>query len=340
MENKLSRSLITKFPFLFFIGMSTFWGFYYQANNELNDYGNANFEWLFLLDALVMLPIICFLCIEAKKQALLKSIILLCLAIFVGSYIIPEQSKLVWPYLDNGRYLIVVVFLCLEAVALITVYLAIKTGLDNSEDPDIAIEKPIKKYFGEGPIAALLSFETRLWTYALFSRRIKLTKFCGDQHFTYHKKDGAHSNLFGFICVIALEMPVMHVVLHFTWSPFAANIVTLLTGFSLLFFIAEYRAVAKRPISLLGNELFIRYGLYQPLVIPLASIAKIQKNNLFVKRASHVKRYNYSGIPNIKIELLTPMKGINSVCLGVDDAEKLISAVLAGISECNYTSTA
>ena len=189
MENKLSRSLITKFPFLFFIGMSTFWGFYYQANNELNDYGNANFEWLFLLDALVMLPIICFLCIEAKKQALLKSIILLCLAIFVGSYIIPEQSKLVWPYLENGRYLIVVVFLCLEAIALITVYLAIKTGLDNSEDPDIAIEKPIKKYFGEGPIAALLSLETRLWTYALFSRRIKLTKFCGDQHFTYHKKD-------------------------------------------------------------------------------------------------------------------------------------------------------
>ncbi|WP_462173000.1 hypothetical protein [Pseudoalteromonas xiamenensis] len=104
------------------------------------------------------------------------------------------------------------------------------------------------------------------------ANRIKPEYYNGEQHFTYHQKGGAKSNLLGFILLIAFEMPIMHLVLHFIWSPLAANIVTLLTIFSLVFFITEYRAFSKRPISLFCNKLFIRYGLYQPLVIPLDNV--------------------------------------------------------------------
>ncbi|KTG28769.1 hypothetical protein AWR38_11705 [Idiomarina sp. WRN-38] len=331
----MSSSIKSKIPFLFLVCISIWWGFYYQSNSKLNDYGSANFEWLFLLDALIMLPIICFLCVKDKKEALLKSIILVCLAVLVGSYIIPEQSKLIWHYLESGRYFVLAGILLFELVAILTVYLAIKAAIGKSEDPDLSIEKPIKKYLGEGPVAKLLSFETRMWTYALFSKRVKSENFSGEQHFTYHQKDGAQSNLLGFIFLIAFEMPIMHLFLHFIWSPFAANIVTLLTVFSLVFFIAEYRAIARRPISLVGNKLFIRYGLYQPLVIPLGNIAKIRKNLEFVKRSRFVKRYNYSGFPNVEIELIEPVGKIKSVFIGVDSAEQFISAVLAEASRYN-----
>ncbi|WP_404340184.1 hypothetical protein [Pseudoalteromonas mariniglutinosa] len=331
----MSSSIKSKIPFLFLVCISIGWGFYYQSNSKLNDYGSANFEWLFLLDALIMLPIICFMCVKDKKQALLKSIILMCMAVFVGSYIIPEQSKLIWHYLESGRYFVLAIILLFELGAILTVILSIKAAISKREDPDLSIEKPIKQYLGEGAVAKLLSFEARMWTYALFSKRVESESFSGEQHFTYHKKDGAQSNLLGFVFLIAFEMPIMHLFLHFIWSPFAANMVTLLTVFSLLFFIAEYRAVARRPVSLVGNKLFIRYGLYQPLVIPLSNIATIHQNIEFVKRSRFVKRYNYSGFPNVAIELIKPVGKVKSVFLGVDSAEQFISAVLAEASRYN-----
>lgn len=106
-EISMNDSIRSKLPFLFLVCISTWWGFYYQSNSKLNDYGSANFEWLFLLDALIVLPIICFFCAKDKKEGVLKAVVLSCLAVLIGSYVIPEQSKLIWHYLENGRYFVV-----------------------------------------------------------------------------------------------------------------------------------------------------------------------------------------------------------------------------------------
>ncbi|WP_304183897.1 hypothetical protein [Pseudoalteromonas prydzensis] len=82
--------------------------------------------------------------------------------------------------------------------------------------------------------------------------------------------------------------------------------------------------------------MFIRYGLYQPLVIPISNIAKIHKNLEFVKRSRFVKRYNFSGFPNVEIELIEPVGKVKSVFIGVDSAEQFISAVLAEASRYNH----
>lgn len=326
----MSTSIKSKVPLLFLITVSIWWAFYYQGNSGLNDFGNANFEWLYFLDALVVLPILCFFCIKNKKDARLKAIILCCLAILIGSYIVPEQNKLVWHYLESGRYVVLAVVLLFEIGAILTVYLAIRSSLHRQSDPDLSIEKSIKRFLGEGPVTQLLSFETRMWTYALFAGRIKPDNFSGEQYFSYHQKDGTQSNLLGFVLLIAFEMPLMHLILYFIWSPLAANILTLLTLFSLAFFIAEYRAVSRRPISLLSNKLIVRYGLYQPMVIPLTNVRKIIKCNEFVKRAKFVKRFNYSGSPNVVIELVEPKGAIKNVYIGVDQPELFISAIQNG----------
>ncbi|WP_246616220.1 hypothetical protein [Shewanella sairae] len=220
-----------------------------------------------MLDALVALPIICFICIKDKKEALLKSLALGCIAIFIGSYIVPEPNKIIWTYLESGRYFILAIVLLFELTAILTVYFALKTAIRQQHDPDISIENSINKYFGEGTIATLLSFEVRMWSYALLASKVQTTHFIGEHYFSYHEKDGAQSNLLGFALLIAFEMPLMHLLIHFTYSPLAANIITFLTLFSLVFFIAEYRAVSRRPISLAKNKLIIRYGLFQPLTL-------------------------------------------------------------------------
>ena len=47
-----------KLPLLFLLAISLSWGFYYQGEHWFNNYGAANFEWLFLLDALLVLPLL------------------------------------------------------------------------------------------------------------------------------------------------------------------------------------------------------------------------------------------------------------------------------------------
>ncbi|TQF71367.1 hypothetical protein [Pseudoalteromonas luteoviolacea] len=323
----MSPSVISKFPLLFFIAISLWWGFYYQSNSSLNDFGQANFEFLYLLDVFIVLPIICFLAVKNKKEALLKAITLCCLAVWVGSYIIPASSKFIWPYLESGRYVISALILLFELAAIVTVVLAIKTALDDKIDPDLAISQPIERFLGKSVVATVLNFETRMWTFALFAKRVKPDNYQGSKHFSYHQKDGSQSNLLGFVFLIALEMPLMHLLLHFAWSPLAANVVTILSVLSLVFFLAEYRAMAKRPISIDGDDLIIRYGLYQPLKVPLSNIKDIKGNDVFVAREKSIKRYVYSGVPNIKIVLAEPIGEVEKIFIGVDNPHSFIESI-------------
>lgn len=316
-----------KIPLFFLIIVSLWWAFYYQSNSVLNDFGAANFEWLYLIDGLLVLPILCFLCLKDKKQAALKALIYSCLVILVGSLIIPESSKVIWPYLESGRYLVVAVFIVFEIVAMACVYLAIRTALLNDKDPDIAIDKPIKKLVGKGIIAELLNFETRMWSFALFANRIKKENYSGEQHFSYHQKDGSQSNLLGFIIIILFELPIAHVLLHFIWSPMAANIISLLTAFSLVFFIAEYRAISRRPISVDKDFVYIRVGLFNLQKIAIRNIYSIESNNEYIQRSKTLKRYNLAGYPNIKINLIKAINNIQTIYLGVDQENKFIQTI-------------
>lgn len=329
----MSTTLKQKLPLIFLLTMSLSWGFYYQGEHWLNDYGAANFEWLFLLDALLILPLLCFVCIKDKKQAAIKAAVLCGLAVLVGSYIIPAQSKFIWHYLESGRYLLLAFVLLFELVAMLTVYLAISAALRQKSEPELTIAKPIQRLLGKGVTAELLEFETRIWTYALFAKHINPAQFHGERHFSYHLKDDAKTNALGFILLIALEMLPVHLLLHFAWSPLAANIVSGLTLLSLVFFIAEYRAMARRPLSVDNNNLYIRYGIYSMRVIALDNIACIARHSGYVARAYNNKRYNFAGHPNVAIELRQSDNTIKYLYLGVDQPQAFIDCIQSRIQK-------
>ena len=108
-----------------------------------------------------------------KKEAAIKAVAYSCLIILLGSFVIPESSKVVWPYLESLRYLAIAAFIVLEVTTILTVFFAIKASLIKDKDPDLAISKPIERVLGKGAISSLLSFEARVWTYALFSKKIR-----------------------------------------------------------------------------------------------------------------------------------------------------------------------
>ena len=312
-----------KIPLLFLVAISIFWAFYYQSSTLLNDMGQHTPEWLLFIDGLIVLPLLCLWCIKDKKEAIIKAFTYSCLIILLGSFVIPESSKLIWHYLESSRYLVIIGFILLEIITIITVFVAIKASLNKTIDPDLAISQPIEKLLGKGVISAILSFEARVWTYALFAKNINCDFFSGEQHFSYHKKDGTQSNQLGFIIIILFELPVMHLLLHFIWSPFAANLITGLTLLGLVFFIAEYKAIAIRPVSLTPTDIIIRYGVWNPLKISFSEITSIETNSHFIRRHNNVKRYNLSGNPNIAIKLRLG----NTIYLGLDAPSKFISSI-------------
>lgn len=314
-------------PLIFLVVVSTFWAFYYNSNNAWNDYGRASFEWLYMLDGLLVLPVLCWLCIEDKKTAAIKALVYMCLAVLVGGFIIPEENKQLMPYLENGRYVIVAMVLLFEVTAVVTVCWAIQAGFKKDMDPDEAVSEPIEKWLGRGIVAQIMCFEARMWSFLLFNKRIKSEYYSGDRHFNYHNKDGAHSNALGFIWLIVFEIPLMHLLLHFVWSPFAANVVTGLTMFGLGFMVAEYRAMSQRPISILNNQLIIRMGLFNSYRLNLNDVQSVQRYDEYVPRKKAIKRFNLTGNPNVCLHFNRAKDGVRTIYLGVDDPLAFINTI-------------
>lgn len=326
MKLQLSKK---NFPLLYFLFVAISWYYYYTTNTWINGFGQDKHEGFLLIDTFITIPLVCFYCFwKDKKIASIKTTAFVSSLILLGSYIIPQAQKHLWLYLENLRYLIIFAFVLFEIISVYTVLLAIKSSLNLKQDPDVAIAQPIDKYLNGSPLSALMQIEARVWTFLLFAKRIKTENFQGNKHFSYHLKDGAESFLLGFIIITLFEMPLMHLLLHFIWSPYAANVVSLLTLIGLIYMIAEYRSTKIRPISITDKQLIIRYGFLNPLTINLDEIQSVSRNKKLIPRSSTNKRYNLLGMPNIEIQLKESEKRkYQLIYLGLDNSALFISAL-------------
>ncbi|MDP2574575.1 hypothetical protein Q8W40_20445 [Vibrio penaeicida] len=316
-------------PFVYFLTISLFWAMFYQSTpihssiDKLFNIAGDKPEWFLLLDGIIVLPILCFMCIKDKKEAGTKAAVYVGVLVVLGSFIIPEDSKVLWSHLEFARYLIAPLLLAVEVFAMLMVFLTIKSLLKKNSDPDEAISTSVEGVFGHGIFSKWVCFEIRVWSYALFSSKMKTEDFQGNSHFHGHLKDGTKSNLLGFIFIILFEVPITHVLVHFWISPFAANALTILTLLGMHFFIAEYKALSIRPISLDKNQIYVRYGVWHPRVIQYADICEVNVWDQAVKRAKEVKVYNVMGVPNVEIKL----KSGERVYLGVNEPSSFIKEV-------------
>ncbi|WP_299574815.1 hypothetical protein [uncultured Shewanella sp.] len=326
MKSNMTK-VMSKIPLMCLILFSIVWWYFFNHDLWLNDYGAAKSDWLLLIDIAITLPIICFLCIKPRKLALLKSLSYFALFVFIGSLIIPKQYQVLWPYLTELRFILLVGFVFIELSVIGCVIFAIKQAIIEKDDPDMAIEKPIKKIVGDGVLASLLKFETRVWSFVFCSRFIKPSAYRGEQHFSYHLKDANQSNALGFILMICFEIPLMHLVIHFVCSAFAANVITVVTCLSLVFFVAEYLAMSRRPMSIDSKFLYIRYGVFNCLSIPISDITMVKLSSGYIRRGQNIKRYNFSGNPNICISYQLSNCDIKTVYLGIDNPNSLVNAL-------------
>lgn len=290
-------------------------------------------DWTLLADFSLSLPLLHYLLFRPTfKQWLVRWMQLTGLGILLGSFIIPESSRVIWPWLEMIRSAIIGVLIPLEVALAAFIAYGIWNLMKLGDDIDNTLQSGIENRLGKSISTKLMVFEARIWLYALF--KPKHPRYSGDRHFSYAKQHGNASNQLGFILAILFEMPVAHLLLHFMWSPMAAWIASVLSLWGLLYLVAEYRATLVRPVSIDNDQLTIRCGVFSTdAVIPWRLIRTIEKNAQPIRRQAGVRRYKQMGELNIAIHLqpgvmlpdmLGREKPVATIYLGLDEPDRFI----------------
>ena len=181
--------------------------------------------------------------------------------------------------------------------------------------------------------AEAIAFEMAVLYYALFSWRRRAQESPGTEAFTYHRKSGYGAIVFAILIMMAAEGIPTHI-LVMRWSPVTAWILTFLTAYGTVWFLADWRATRLRPILLAADELRLRVGLRWTATIPRDRIAAVHK-----KRPPGSEPYLRASLPGttpLWIELTEPVtakgpygieKRARWISLNVDDPEHFRQAL-------------
>ncbi|AXA91707.1 hypothetical protein [Massilia sp. YMA4] len=312
---------------------------FYRVPNILNDHGRAWPEWPLLVDIVVTLPALYWLLLRPALKRLPARLLACCAGgLLFGSAVVPPAAKDLWHTFEDNWLLMPALQIGLEAWLVLALVGRVRALVRTSGNVDEALASELTTRFGK--LAPAFLFEARAWYYGLILRDGAALRFRGDRHFTYHANQGNASTQAAFIFVLLIELPLVHLLLHFVapapWMAWAADGLQLWT---LLYLIAEYRATRWRPVSLDGATLLLRYGvLAADQAIPLSSIVAIDRCGNDVRRRRGVMRLRQCGALNVALTLqagmrlpglLGPLRPVHQIYLGLDDPEGFIAAVRA-----------
>ncbi len=133
------------------------------------------------------------------------------------------------------------------------------------------LEQVCEELFGKSRIAKAVAFEASIFAYAFLP--LRATESDG-YAFSYSKQRGTNALFAACIFIVAGETLVLHFVIS-RWSIVAAWILTISSLYILVMFVAQFRALRKRPVEVLPETLVIRCGLFCEAVIPRKDIESV-----------------------------------------------------------------
>lgn len=294
-------------------------------------------EWPVAIDLLLILPALyLFLHRPLTRATLLRAATIAAVGVFIGSFLLPPSSNGLWTWVESGRYVAIVVVVALQ---LGIAALVVRDVLAVGEEPfETALHAAIARRV-DGPLRKLLCLEARVWAYAFMSRRV-LARWPATHSFLGARQGGNASNQQGFLIIVGAEIPIVHALLHFLWSPTAAIVVSALSVYGFLFLLAEYRATLYRPIVVGADSLHVRSGLLHDFEVYWNSIAAVSPCAPSTPRRARGRvRCFGMGHANVRLTLhpgsriegtFGPVE-VTEIHLGVDEPANLAARVEARI---------
>jgi hypothetical protein len=148
-------------------------------------------------------------------------------------------------------------------------------GSGDGSDPLERLHEAALRLVGSDRAAALLASEIAVGYYALAAWRARPHVPSGWRPVTQHLRSGHGGVVFGLTALLAVEGPVIHLLVA-RWSGVLAWVVTAATVYSFLWLLADYRATLLRPILVGQGSLRIRAGLRWTMVVGDTDILEIR----------------------------------------------------------------
>ncbi len=174
---------------------------------------------------------------------------------------------------------------------------------------DLAIQTALAATLKSPLLRKLLETELLTLYYALFAKSEQSGVVSKGAQFSYAKSSNAR-DVYLFIALSQLPfLPFIHAFLEYKKGPGPAWVVTLLTLWSVVWFLAQVEAVRFRPIELSNYHLKYRFGLSWMADIPLSEIKMARRvdvaetldgNGLFLSPLGSTK--------NVVLEFRTPVR--------------------------------
>ena len=143
-------------------------------------------------------------------------------------------------------------------------------------DPVYNLRAAMAEIMGESAGVKIIASEFAVLRYGLFFWKKERSSLKESTAFSTHKE-------FGYVaiwCVLLFAMAVEIVAFHFLlmkWSHTAAVVVTILSLYGIIFFVADLSAVIKRKVLINNSQLVLRTGLRWRVCTGLNNIGEVTK---------------------------------------------------------------
>lgn len=285
------------------------------------------------IDLLIAIPVIYFLII--RKTAIHKTTVIpmVVLGMLIGTYFLPETSQ---EYLNIFKTYILPIFeIIIVTLLIIKVRTTIKQFKQNKNvntDFFVALKKTCYEILPK-KIVYPIATEVAVIYYGFYKWRSKALK---KNEFTYHRKSATPTFLFAFLFIIGIETFVVHLLVS-QWSNLIAWILSGISIYTLLQIFGFAKSLAFRPIAIGNDHLYLRYGIFSEVEVPLSEIEKIdiskkeiEINSLTRTLSPFNKIESHNIILSVKNELiLTGLYGsknqFHELAFNIDEPEKFMN---------------
>jgi hypothetical protein len=203
-------------------------------------------------------------------------------------------------------------------------------------DPLRAVRAAAAAVAGDNRLVQILAFELAMLRY-LFPAGRELSE--GGTAFSYHRRSGYGQFLAGLGMVAAMELALVHWLVHEFWSPAGAWVLTGLGLYGCLYFFADWLAGRHRPIRLSTGALEVNIGLRWDVEIPYHRILVVRQIGKMEKMAgAGALKALQHGRPSLVLELAEEVVAVGAygrrrkadrIYLQVDDRQAFEAALVS-----------
>ncbi|MDP9081740.1 MAG: hypothetical protein M3O71_30370 [Bacteroidota bacterium] len=284
-----------------------------------------------LVDFVITFPALYyFIIIRPLKISPKKLMLVISLCCGVAYLVLPQHQR---DYILQIRKLTAVAELAFIIYAITKfnkLNIAYKAHQAVFADPIYNLRSAMADVMGESLGVKVIASELAVLRYGLLCWKKEKTAQKDTTSFTTYKDFGYIALWCVFVFAMMVEIVAFHLLLR-KWSDTAAIILTLVSTYALILFVADLSAILKRKILVNNDQLILRTGLRWRTITTISNISSIEKIGYdYNSTESYLKGGITKNSGNMLIRFREPVlvdklygasKQFSTILMNVDDVE-------------------